>query len=378
MYKRLLIGLGLFVAVLLAIFLLAGSRSSAGFYQGKSLETWARMAYAGDGGALEAFQAMGTNAVPQLIQLLQVRDSNFRRSAWIRFRKLPLSFRRALPRIQGPDAPAIRGGAIRALGMLGPGARDAVPALGQVLCGSDHQARAEASAALARIGEPALSVLLEALANPSAEVRRAGVGALAQLGPEAQGAVPAVARLLLDSDESVRAAAAYALQAIGAPAAKTLGQAMEQGDDHARGAAVQALLAITRSLRQAEPGLVKMAQSDNPASRRQALEGLAAIHVPDNPTIQALTRGLSDPVLDVRLAAANGLANVTIRAQSAVPGLARCLEDPSPELRQAAARTLGYIGAPANAAVPELRTLLQDTNDAVRASAKEALGKIAP
>ncbi len=378
MKRRLLIGLALLGVASAAFLLLIRHDTENGFYQGRSVEHWARLAAAGNGDAETAIRAMGTNAVPELIRLLQVHDTFLRRQVWALARRNSLPLRLWFPGLKPPDAAVVRAGAIRSLGVLGPDARMAAPALGKIMRGSDHQERADASAALGRIGKDSLPVLLAALEDHNADVRRAAASALAQLGPDAQGAVPALARLLLDPDRSVRDVAAYALQTIGAPAAGMLGNAIEQGDERARGAAVQSLLLIARSLRQAEPALVKMAQSDNATSRQQAIQALGVIHIPDNPTIKTLTNALSDPALEVRLAAANALANVSIRGQAAVPALIVCLEDSSPELRQAAARTLGLIGVPANAALPKLQALMEDTNNSVRVEAKEALGRIAP
>lgn len=376
MTKRLLIGLVLIGAVL--IFLLVRRGTEGQFYRGRSVEAWARMAASNNGEAEAAIRAMGTNAVPELIRLLHARDPFPRSQVWALARRNTSPLRQWFPGIKPPDAASVRAGAIRSLGILGPDARMAAPALGKVLRGSDHQERADASAALGRIGKDALPVLLDALEDRNADVRRAAASALAQLGPDAQGAVPALARLLLDPDRNVRDVAAYALQTIGAPAAGLLGKAIAEGDERAQGAAVQSLLLMVRSLRQAQPALVKMAQSENPGSRQQAIEALGAIHIPNNPTIKTLTNALSDPVLQVRLTAVNALANVSIRGQAAVPALMICLDDPSPELRQAATRTLGLIGVPAKAAVPKLQALMEDTNNSVRLEAKEALGRIAP
>ncbi len=376
--KRLIIGLAGAGFALAAVFLLFGLSSETSFYQGRSIESWARLAYANDGNAMAAFQGMGTNAVPELIRLLNARDPFLRRQLWLLNGKIPSSLRRILPRIRPPDAAVVRGGAIRALGTLGPDARGAVVPLGRVLRRSNHQDSADASAALGRIGKASLPVLLEALEDRNATVRRPAVSALAQLGPDAAGAVPALAGLLLDPDRNVRELAGYALQVIGAPAVKALGDAMAAGDNNAQGAAVKALRLITGSLRQAEPGLLHMAQSGNPDLRRTAMEALGAIRIPDNATLRTLAQGLSDPVLEVRVAAANALANVSIRGQLAVPALVQALNDRSPELRSAAARTLGIIGTPAAAAVPKLTAMLNDSDGSIRGAAKEALARIAP
>lgn len=63
-------------------------------------------------------------------------------------------------------------------------------------------------------GVPAVPGLIEALKNPSRETRQLAAGTLADIGPSASDAVPALTKALEDEDAGVRETAEYALKEI--------------------------------------------------------------------------------------------------------------------------------------------------------------------
>lgn len=84
-------------------------------------------------------------------------------------------------------------------------------------------ARRAAAEALARLGEPGIPALIDALSDPNADVRRYAADGLAVIGPSAQTAVGSLIRLLEDDpDEAVRESAARALGQIGPAAAEAV------------------------------------------------------------------------------------------------------------------------------------------------------------
>src|SRR5262249_33469638 len=105
---------------------------------------------------------------------------------------------------------AVRTAAIRALGEIGPGAKDAAPALRTLLEGKVPEHRILAAAALARQGGNAkanTAIVLEALRNASADARSlrlTAIDAAGLLGPAGGDAVPELTELLRDRSPVIR------------------------------------------------------------------------------------------------------------------------------------------------------------------------------
>ncbi len=346
MNRRRYIALAILAAIVVAGLLLAGRRGDTVAYQGKSVKTWSELAYSGDPTATTALKTLGSNAVPTLIELLQTKDSLLHKELWSLAPRLPTRWRRIVwRRIGPPNAAATRGAAARALGIIGPEANAAVPFLARALQDPEHEVCWDAATALSRIGKESVPVLIAALQNRDSTRRRAIAYALAEIGPDAEAALPALTQRLQDNDPEVQKAAAYSLSYIRTPLQLTL---------------------------------VKMSRDPAPARRQQALARLATIGPSDGVVTNLMVRALTDPVPEVRLAAVKALGQVSERAQPAVPGLTACLSDQCAAVREWSARTLGSIGAPAGAAVPELRRLAAEDEPAVQAAAKNALAKIEP
>jgi HEAT repeat protein len=131
------------------------------------------------------------------------------------------------------------------LGNLGPGARDAVPALARAL--AREKTDAVVAGALARIGSAAagaVPVLVDALRHGSPDRRWRAARTLGRIGPPAAPAVPALTAALEDRESAVRMHAARALGRVG-PAARRAAAALQRAtgdtDDSVRREARQAL-----------------------------------------------------------------------------------------------------------------------------------------
>lgn len=115
--------------------------------------------------------------------------------------------------------------AANALAALGPRAREAIPALLNAMArpSSEIEFSRAVSKALKAIGAAGVPQLVSVLRTGGAKARFHAAGALAKLGPDAAGAVAALAEAVEnDADYSVRSNAASALGAIGAAAAAAL------------------------------------------------------------------------------------------------------------------------------------------------------------
>jgi len=122
-----------------------------------------------------------------------------------------------IQQLQNDDV-QVRMRAAGALGNLGPRAKQAIPALANVLQDSneDHNVHSRAVQALTGMGPEALPALIKALQDGKTIVRRFAAGALVGMGPEA---VPALIAALEDEDRNVRVISVQSLGRIG-PQAK--------------------------------------------------------------------------------------------------------------------------------------------------------------
>jgi HEAT repeat protein len=191
-------------------------------YQGRSLQDWclrldASNEQSDQDKAAAAIKEIGSQAIPELIRLLDTQEPAMRKFAFSFSKYFTASSRRTLSKYAGsPTASRVRGTAARALGCLGPVAKPAIPQLIKALHDPDRQVRLDAAGALGWIGPDATSSLILCLNDQDSNVRHVAVFGLGRIGPGAVAAVPALSRMLHDPDEFVRASAAASLSAIDA------------------------------------------------------------------------------------------------------------------------------------------------------------------
>jgi HEAT repeat protein len=179
----------------------------------------------------QAIQHIGTNALPVLVERLRAQDTRLKEllMTWaekqrlVHFHFKSANQRRiesvlgysALGQLATPSLsdtltndpfPCARRAAASALGLIGPKAKLAAPALFRATKDSDDAVRIFAFGALGRIQpDPKLTtpVLMAGLDDPSTNVRRAAAMALGNIGPEARLAAPALFRATKDTDDAV-------------------------------------------------------------------------------------------------------------------------------------------------------------------------------
>jgi HEAT repeat protein len=118
-----------------------------------------------------------------------------------------------LERMLHDPSPAVQAQGAYGLSLLGPEARDAVPALIEALT-KESIVRQNAALALGHIGpdaKDAVPALIVALGDSEWAVRRQAALALGGIGPEARAAIPELEKLKRDKDKLVRNAADEAL-----------------------------------------------------------------------------------------------------------------------------------------------------------------------
>ncbi len=165
------------------------------------------------------------------------------------------------------------------------------------LADEDAQVYSSASRTLQALGDPAIAPLIIRLGSGSPRTALMAEQALATIGPAA---VPALLEALRSDNPQTRSWAAITLGDIGSPALEGLIALLrEEGTPLAARIAAAEALGRTRLPEVVTP-LSKVAQAPSPDLRKAALRALAATRQTD--AASALVRGLSDPVLEVRIA----------------------------------------------------------------------------
>jgi HEAT repeat protein len=240
----------------------------------------------------------------------------------------------------GKRWPAVRKRVALALGHVGGGA-EVIPALQRVLeQDEDADVRHAAADTLIRLGAG-----VSLLHSTDDERRRQASEGLAELGPAARSAVPALLAMLLDNDPitslNTRRSLARAIWLIG-PDANVLPD-------------------LLRAL-QAPDELVRLW-----IARSFAILGPAAVSA-----TPALVQALTDPAEMVRSSLAWALARIGL---DAIGSVVKALQSGKPALRRGAAECLGRMRA--HDAIPFLKAAQQDNEEAVRRAATESLRRLA-
>lgn len=312
--------------------------------------------------------------------------------------------------ITDPD-PLVRRAAIDALRRLQPDPQVVGPLVVKALEDADHGVVAPAIALIAEGGRRIVPQLIDSLQRSRARYWACLV--LAEIGPDAADAVPALRGILSDPEPETRLQALMALGEIGnaaAPAAPDIAAVLaKDAHEGVRYAAAYALGSIKAPA--GEPALKAGLNHSDPMLRLASAWALARLH-PDDPAamrraVLAIAEALSDKDARVRSGAARALvhlnppmeisapifterlaknadptvANNAVEALSrqgvrVVPRVRKALANP--DLALYAARVVSRLGSVGHEAVPELITALSSKDTAVQAEAAFALGAVGP
>ena len=270
-------------------------------------------------------------------------------------------------------SPAIRLGAVKALGKLGWLARDALPALTTALDDPDAKVREAAAQAVGQLGPDAVPTLAGMLTHRDKYVRRNAVWGLGKLGPLARAVLPDLCRALQDEDPRTASGAAQALGnmgADGADAVPALAEAMRGTNIVLCRLASKALSQIGRP---ALPTLITHLRHHDPFVRGEAAVALGWMGLAAGPAVMYLIEVMEALPGAARPAAAPVGTGTPPTGVTPTPA-----DPPSPEdgCRAGAAQALGRIGPAAAAAVPALQQALTDPCAAVRQAAELSLRQI--
>ncbi|HLZ06571.1 MAG TPA: HEAT repeat domain-containing protein [Bradyrhizobium sp.] len=268
----------------------------------------------------------------------------------------------------------IRRGAIEAIEILIPDPE--VEALESATAKKTGQAgnkgRSKPSMDSQRLVEP----LLKALKDPEEDIRADAATALGHFTNHAAATVPALMGLLKDPDEGVRAHAVNALTKLRPLPCAQFVDALGDPDEHMHRSAASLLNDCRPLDKSLIPRLLTILESPDPDITlwgSHVFEYYGAAAVPE------LVAALDNPNTFVRRGAARGLVlAVAPKPEQAVPALTKRLDDPDAFVREYALEALARYGDGARSAVDGIVPLLNDKQAAVRKAAATTLWAIGP
>jgi HEAT repeat protein len=336
-------------------------------YQGRPLHAWLKDLDDQHPGpkndaANEAVRHIGHNAVPEIISLLESRDSSLGQ----RFLKW-LSDHHVVKSAYTPVLENHRR-AMQACYVIGPEAKPAIPALIALL--NDGYARGAVGAALRRIGPESVVPLIASLTNSNFMVRREVASSLAidfdpqningvsRFQSSASFVVPAMLKCLQDNSPPVRNAAVCCLGNIGQQPATVIpalvGMLASEKETLAR---CNVCLAIGQFKQQAYPATVALfaaLEDSDPSVCGTAAIALARIEPENSSTVEKVMPFLIEDLtgiqgsnvkypLNFQSPAIQALGECRSQARPAWPALLECLKTVDPYLHEAAAKSLTSI-----------------------------------
>ncbi|MGI9242586.1 MAG: HEAT repeat domain-containing protein [Verrucomicrobiales bacterium] len=332
-------------------------------------------------GAAQALQMIGTPAaaaIPELVTALHDDESEVRRPAADALAAMGVE---ALGALQNDLRDSPGSAAVRAIGLIGPPAREAAPELiGLIGKSRDNKpmyaALVEASGSVEPPFELLEPLLREALTDDAEVVRRAAASVLLSYPEAEEHSLPVLQDWLGDEeDPNLRSQAAWTIGQFGGDAsflAPDLIQRLDQGDE---------LATVTRALAGIGPastGAILEAVRTIPLDELMGDEdhwAPATLKKSGALALPALERGLESEHASVRFVALDALAELGKIARPLEPKFRKASNDPVAGVRLAALVVLESVGADPQRLATILRRRSGDDSAAVRAIAVRLLGK---
>jgi HEAT repeat protein len=219
-----------------------------------------------------------------------------------------------------------------------------------------------------RSGYRAVPALIRQLDAQDDELRLHAVQWLADIGPSAREAVPALVKALHDRNWAVATAAAYALNRIdidaGRQAVPDLVKELKLGTDNwVKDLPARVLGNMGPAAQEAVPTLMEAAQGSDLELRAGALKALIGIEPTSTQAAALATAALKDNEKSVRLAAAQAMANLISPPKEAVSALTEAFNDSYWQVRFASIESLGQMGHGAENSVEAFRQYIETHKD---------------
>ena len=304
-------------------------------YQGRTLEEWMERSRSRDSAvrkeAVAALQAMEGEAVPFLAASLTRQETVLECLNRAVRNKVPATLKKLGGSIFEVGAMNDRKAeAVRAIELLGTNAWEAVPALGELLRGSNVRLSSLAGDALAEVGPAAVPELLKALEEADYTARANACSALGKLRTNALPAAPRLVQMLAEEAGPILGSAAYGLARIGQGALPALEPAFTQTNWVTRRWAAYAVGFMVPGPVDAARYLYPLTRDPHPEVRLVAVQSLGRMHLSSGEGIAVLRERFADPSPEVRSAAIQAFANSPWMVPRHLEACIELLSDPSP------------------------------------------------
>src|SRR4030095_14517836 len=222
-----------------------------------------------------------------------------------------------------------------------------------------NQALVRSAYALTRIGPAAIPPLIQALGGDDTPLRAGAAKALGGMGPAAKEAIPALISNLKHADNDVQREGIEALVLIGADAKTPVIAALSSKESRERSAASMTLAGMGRSAQDAAPAMFDQLDKETDVTVRVSLlTALPKIGAEPKTLVPRLIDALKDQNDSIRHAAINGLLSFPSARKEIVDSLTALLRDPNKDMSQRAAYVVGRFGVAAASAVPVLLEII--------------------
>jgi HEAT repeat protein len=274
--------------------------------------------------------------------------------------------------------------AAEALGAIGPAAKPAIPDLLAIVNSPKKPAshRATACASIAQIDPEANAVrkaVMLSLRDGNGEVRSAAIEAAVTIAPFETTALPALARMVLTSQDAQEAATA--LRCIGEAGVDPLIKAVERGDGPSRKAAAEALAHMGKPAAAALPVISRVLKRERDPKLRGALAlSLARLSPKDPEVLQVLVEQIeaSEPGKATEISSASEAQLLLAAGNDAVPALRKGLRSHDAAVRKQMVAILAKLQQPSQDVIEELLARAQDKDGEVALAAIKALDNFGP
>ncbi len=244
--------------------------------------------------------------------------------------------------------PFLGDGEIAAWSLAAIGA-ESVPPLLEMLTNSTPHLRCRAEVALGLMGpaaEPAVPALVKMLDDP--DTGRDAIDALGCIGRRADLAVPVLTKAVTDPDRGMQWIAVRSLGDFGERATNAIPGLLALFPSAAPGMSETVALAMSKispdtTAKQIIPGLLRELEDSNPYSRSQTVATLGQMKQVPDLVIPALIGAANSTNADIRYSASFWLGGFGPAAKSAIPKLRSLTNDPDTEVRGQALRALQLI-----------------------------------